>query len=365
MSTPTLRREPSGTIYLHWTDPSPVRGQRGRSRRRSTGTADMDEAKRFLGRFLLLEQQSAAPGSDLTIGDLWSVYEAKHIEKSVASDETLRSCWKNLSAHFAMLPVSGVSQDTVDSYELKRTKGVIGRPSQQSTIRRELGALKACLNWCADPKRRLLAADQVPPFDLPPEGDPNDRWLKPEEIARLMDAARSPEARAQGRMAGRMGRGERFLWLGLETAARSEAIRELTWDRVDLETWTIDYNVPGRKRTKKRRAIVPVSQALRGPLTQMYEERLADDGYVLDNPAPVWKLIKRIAARAKVADVSPHVLRHTAATHMARRGVPLWLVAKILGNTLGMVERVYAKHCPDDLRTAVDAISGPVVEMGK
>jgi hypothetical protein len=43
---------------------------------------------------------------------------------------------------------------------------------------------------------------------------------------------------------------------------------------------------------------------------------------------------------------------------MARRGVPLWTIAKVLANTLAMVERVYAKHAPDDLRDAVGMISG-------
>jgi integrase len=51
-------------------------------------------------------------------------------------------------------------------------------------------------------------------------------------------------------------------------------------------------------------------------------------------------------------------MRHTAATHMARRGVPLFIIAKALGNSLQMVEKVYSHHSPDDLRAAVEAISG-------
>src|SRR5262249_26339893 len=80
----------------------------------------------------------------------------------------------------------------------------------------------------------------------------------------------------------------------------------------------------------------------------------------LDAPAPVLKIIKRIAKKAAVADVSPNVLRHTAATNMARRGVPLWTIAKILGNSVAMVERVYAKSQPDDLREGVEKISAGV-----
>lgn len=40
--------------------------------------------------------------------------------------------------------------------------------------------------------------------------------------------------------------------------------------------------------------------------------------------------ILRIAKAAGVAGVTPNVLRHTAATHMACAGVPLWKIAKVL-----------------------------------
>jgi len=50
---------------------------------------------------------------------------------------------------------------------------------------------------------------------------------------------------------------------------------------------------------------------------------------------------------------------------MAGRGVPLSKIGKILGNTLPVVERVYAKHCPNDLCEAVDTITGSAVAMSK
>jgi integrase len=121
--------------------------------------------------------------------------------------------------------------------------------------------------------------------------------------------------------------------------------------------------VPGRKRTKKRRAVVPISQALWPVLQRMHKERVND--LVLDTESEVGRLLERIAQRAGIADVTPHVLRHTAATHMARRGVPLYFVAKVLGDTIATVERIYAKHAPEDLRGAVDQISGEVVGVGK
>lgn len=339
---------------MHWTDTT-ERGKRGRSRRKSMGTADMDVAKTKLGEFLLMERNQATPGVALTVADLWAVYFRKHVERNTESANNTKAMWAGLSVKFGALTLSSVSQDTVDEYEDAREEGDIGGQAvTASTIRRELGALRACFNWCA--KRGIVAKALLPDFDLPAEGRPSDRWLSADEIERLLAAARAVSKKKD--KTGRMGRGERFLWIGLQTSKRSAAIRELRWPFVDWQTNVIDFDVPGRKITKKRRGVVPISTALRGPLLQMYKERLSDDGHVLDSPAPVLRLVKTIAKEAGVADVTPHVLRHTAATNMARAGMPLWKVAKILGNTTAMVERVYAKHAPDDLREAIDTITG-------
>lgn len=366
MSIPKLQQADNGKWYVHWTE-----GRR--SKRVSTGTADLAEAKAFLGQWLLMEREAPAqPGAVYTVEQLWSVYDAKHVQVHAASASTAGYSWANLRPHFGSLTPAQITQDAVDSYVAKRAAGKIGRPSKPQTCRRELATLLACLNWCADNKRKLIAPKDVPEFDLPSEGAPRDRWLRHEEIQRLLDAA------AAMRQGDRLSRGERFLWLALETAGRKQAILDLTWDRVDFETNVIHLADPSKKETKKRRASVPISKALRPVLERVYAER--SGALVMDNKADVWATVQCIAEAAgfggergprrngdkpKATGISPHVLRHTAATHMARRGVPLWKVAKILGNTLAMVEKVYAKHCPDDLREAVDMISGTELEATK
>lgn len=135
-------------------------------------------------------------------------------------------------------------------YVAGRAEGRIGRPARSVTIRRELATLIAGLNFCADPRRGAPLIDRaaVPAIVLPDAGRPRDRWLRMDEVQRLLDAA------AAGRRSERMSRVERFLWLALFTAARKQAILELTWERVDLEANVIHYDVPGRRQTKKRRA---------------------------------------------------------------------------------------------------------------
>lgn len=360
MSVPTLRRSPNGTIYMHWTDPAAVKGQRGRSRRQSTGTSEMDAAKVYLGQWLLMERSEAAePGKALTVADLWSLYDKRHVQLKVAAPGAIESLWKNLEPHFGRFTLSEIDDNIVSQYETKRAAGVIGFPSVSATVRRELVALRACLNWCAKPARKIIDKKDLPDFDLPAAGEARDRWLTIDEIQRLLTTA------ATLRRDARLSRVERFLWLALETGSRKTAIAELTWSRVDFDNDTIDYNVPGRRRTKKRRGVTPISKALRPVLERMKAERLPDCDLVLDTDVDVWEALGAVARKAGVAGVSPHVLRHTAATHMVRRGVPIFKVAKILAISVAMAERVYAHHCPDDLREAVDTISAGVLEAAE
>lgn len=329
MNSPRLARLANGVFYAIWST-------KERGHRHSLRTKDEAEARKRFAKWLLTGGETATL-NDPTIGDLWVIYATKHLP-SVAAPATAFYAWKALDPHFGHLRLSEAS-GAVAAYVEQRGKVV-----KSGTVRRELAALRACLNWCADASRRPPIIDKAPAFALPADSAPRDRWLTTREIAALMDAAKAyPRVLL-------------FLRLALDTAARKGAILDLTWDRVDFETKVIHFHNPSREVTKKRRASVPISAALLPVLEEAYAARTND--LVMGSDAEVYRGVTRAAARAGLAGVTPHVLRHTAATHMARRGVPLWKVAKVLGNSLAIVEKVYAKHAPDDLRAAVDTISG-------
>lgn len=369
---PSVRKSDNGFWYIHWSE-----GRR--SKRQSTGTTDEDEAYQTFAQWILIGGKDRTVGAAehaYTVAELWDVYMEKHVKRQVVGKATIDYAWKNLQPHFGQLLFDQVSQDRIDEYERLRAAGKIGRKSKSVTIRREIATLMASLNFCAAPPLRLIPKANIEVVKMPHAGDPRDRWLKIDEVQRLLNAAATMRRQGRGDAAGRMTRAERFLWIALETAARKQAILDLTWDRVDFEANVIHFNVPGRAKTKKRRADVSISSALRPVLLRAYEERIGD--LVLDNKAAVWKSIQVAAIKAGFSDqpikrgekpkatgISPHVLRHTAATHMARRGVPLWKIAQVLGNTLAMVEKVYAKWTPDDPAGTVDLISGGVLEAAE
>ncbi len=231
--------------------------------------------------------------------------------------------------------------------------------------------MRSAVAFCADPRRKLIPAECSYKLTLPEQGAPRDRWLRPEEISQILDGARSFYAPpADSARPDKLGRGEIFIWLALYTAGREQALLDLTWGNVDFDANVVHLDKRGRRRTKKGRASVPIAKELRPVLERAYRERVNDR--VLMNGGAIWATIQLIVMHAglapkqkiatskkpKATGISPHVFRHTAATLMARRRVPMYQIAAILGNSVAMVQKVYAKHAKEDLQAAVDLISG-------
>lgn len=313
----------SGVFYIYWSE-----GRR--SCRKSTRTRSVLAAQAFLEEWLRLEE--AAGADEPTIADLWDAKYGGDASRPGAA-------WAHLRPVFGHLTPSQVTQSVEDSYRRNRAQAGIS----PSTLRFELACLRAVWNHAV--KRRRLDPASAPVLDpLPAASPPRDRWLERDETERLLVAAEgNPRVWA-------------FLHLALHTAARRSAIQDLRWSQVDFHVGVIHYLPPGAHQTRKRKASVPISSAL---LPILEELRLHKrDGYVIGAGGKINEPLRLIAKKAGVEGVTPHVLRHTAATYMAQAGVPLWDIAQILGNTVEQVEKVYAKWQPQRHRAAVDAIFG-------
>jgi integrase len=221
------------------------------------------------------------------------------------------------------------------------------RGVKPATIARELTTLAAALNH--DRKEGRLT--HVPAIPLPAQPPPKDRWLTPGEAALLVKAARhDPQAR---------GHLPRFILIALYTAARTGAILDLRWNQVNLQTRRIDLNPPGRTQTEKGRPIIPIPRRLL-TLLHYWRARSKPNGYVVNIAGQpigsIKKSFKAAAARAGLKDVTPHTIRHTAATWMAQRGVDLFKIAGYLGQRVTTTTARYAHSSPDHLSEASDAM---------
>lgn len=162
--------------------------------------------------------------------------------------------------------------------------------------------------------------------------------------------------------------------LMLGTAARIGAILDLTWSRVDFERGQIAYADRADTSRRKGRATVPMTNDTRTRLEEARKGTVSD--YVVEWSGRKVGSIKRGFARAVetagLTDVTPHVLRHTAASWMAEAGVSMSGIAAVLGHSDSRItERTYAKFSPGHLRRAVASLdmsevpSGSEVVQGK
>jgi integrase len=265
------------------------------------------------------------------VSDLWKPYKEDRIAHGV--EERRFSLWKALEPHFGYKLGKAITKDDCRSYIAKRRKE--GRTN--STIRTELELLRACLRW--------HYGKDAPTIPAPPPSKPRDRYLTQEEAARLMASIETPHVKL-------------FVEIALATGARMGAILDLTWDRVDFEHGTLDFNPAGRDITSKRRVVVRMTNRLRERLLEAQKGAMTD--HVIEyGEKPVASVKRAIAAAARRSKVqcSPHVFRHTAAVWMAQADVPMQKIAQVLGHTSTRVtEHTYARYSPRFMADAMAAL---------
>ena len=313
----------TGIYYIHWTEER-------RSKRKTTGTRSLREAQAFFDEWCRLLEQPAPVRRRLTCADIWALKYDDDMER-------VRYAWANLKPHFGHLRPDQVTQEIEDAYKAKRAVA-------PSTLRLELSLLRSTWNHAV--RIRRLKLEDVPVLaPLPEPSPPRERVLSEDEIDRLFAAAEKP-----GRERVRL-----FLHIALNAPARRTAIQELTWEQVDFGVGVIHFLKPGQRQSRKRRASVPMSDALRAVLEDASTRRTGS--LVIGAGGRINEAVNNVARAAGVEGVTPHVLRHTAATIMARNGVALWVIAQVLGNTVEQVEKVYAKWQPGRHLDAVNLIS--------
>lgn len=261
---------------------------------------------------------------------------------------TLRTAVSHLERLLGALTVPELSSPVIEVYydtrrqEGRRVKGGRRVPLQDGTLAKEGVTLRAAIRWAI--REKLIPAADEPHIRVPSGGPPRERWLTREEFDRLLAAAQAFHIKL-------------FIVLALATAGRRGAILGLTWNQIDETTGMVNL---GQGRRNKRRATVPLTQDALAVLRAAHAR--ATTPYVIEWRECSVKSIRTgfytAVRRAGLSeDVTPNVLRHTAATWMAMDGVSLDDIGRFLGDSVKVVEKVYAKFTPDYLRRASRALA--------
>lgn len=268
---------------------------------------DARTAKAAEGEALDVIRREVTAPAGATVADLWDGYRREKEGRRVAV--AVKHEWKAVGPHFGHLRPDQVTTATCRGYTAARRK--LGK--HDGTIWTELGHLRTVFVWALGPK--------APKVERPAKPAPKERYLTRAEIAKLLDAPASPHIQVA-------------IHLMLATGARVGAILELTWDRVDFNREQINFRIDATG-PRKGRAIVPMNAGLRAVLTVARAGAVSD--YVVEwagrQVAGIKTGFNAVVAAAGLENVSPHVLRHTAAVHLVEAGVPMSEVAQMLGHS--------------------------------
>lgn len=262
------------------------------------------------------------------------------------SRHTVSAYRADLAAHFAWLRERGVGRaDLVTADAVREFLACLhdGGSAPRSRLRAR-SSLRGFYRWLLR-ERRL---DHDPMANLERQGAAHElpRVLDEEDIGRLLEACRGSGPRDRRDLA--------LIETAYGAGLRASELVELGSEDVDFrERW---LRVRG-KGDKER--MVPLGEPSLAALRDWFAQgrgrllgRRRDPGRVFLNArgGPLsrigfWKILRRRAEVAGIdpAAVHPHILRHSYATHLLRRGAPLRVVQDLLGHANLSTTEIYTQ----------------------
>lgn len=247
-----------------------------------------------------------------------------------------------LAARGCLLNRGGKTREAVD---IVRTM----RPLAPATINRYRSTLQAVLTWAQ--KRRLMPrgwANPVKETELLPVDNSRIRFLSEEEYQRLLLASKVSYWKML----------HVLIKMAVTTGARRGTLLGLRWRDIDLEA-----GQAFAERTKNGEPFVMVLQEdvvheLRRLRGGARADELVFQGRNPYKPMEIDKAFKNALDKARLEGVVFHTLRHTHASWLARKGVPLLAIADSLNHkSLAMTKR-YAHLCVDSRAEMLSKVFG-------
>jgi len=319
---------------------------------------DVSGAERALALYITNKHVRAAGASkrdpgQIPIADILAIYLRDVVSRHSRPKET-KSRIKALDSFFGDKLLSYVTGETCRAYVAQR--------STDAAARRELEDLRAAINH----HRREGLCDKIVEVVLPPERPHRQRWLTRSEAARLIRSAWRYREVQKGKQTDRRSRQHvaRFILVAIYTGTRASAVCGAALQAtvghgwVDLERGVFYRRPAGQRETKKRQPTIPLPDRL---LAHMRRWKRSGQRFAVEWNGETVQNIKKaftnVAADAGLDDVTPHVLRHTAATWLMQAGTDMWEAAGYLGMTVEILSQRYGHHHPDHLAGAKRAFA--------
>jgi integrase len=278
----------------------------------------------------------------------WKWFEEYAVPNNRFSEQRIKryTLKSSLIPFFGEMRVSEIRTYHIEQYKAHKAKEGLS----SKTIKNHLTVLSKCLTSAY---KWLEFASKPPEIPWPKCPPPDTDYLSPDECELLV-------SHANGVM-------RDMILMALRTGMRQGELKGLQWSSID---WGNRVVIVKNSYCDRDKTIGPPknnrirSIPLDADLYEILYRKRNPTGYVFisanGKPFNHDSLTYHLDALCKRADlrrITWHVLRHTFASHLAMKGVPLNIVQALLGHSTIVMTMRYAHVAPSTMRAAIELLN--------
>jgi tyrosine recombinase XerC len=269
-----------------------------------------------------------------------------------ASPHTIKNYAIDLAEFFAFVGERRAAE--IDYLEIRKFLAHLkGKSYSKSTISRKLACLRSFFKFLV--RENLLSANPASAVATPKREKRLPVFLDVEEVTRLLDAAGGDAPAAK--------RDKAILETLYTSGIRVSELVGLNLADVDLLSGMLRVRGKGKKER-----IVPIGRKAQDAIESYLEKRTGTHGKSRDalflnkngtrlTDRSVRRVLLKVASRASLAkEISPHMLRHSFATHLLDRGADLRSVQELLGHESLSTTQIYTHVTTKRLKEVYDKV---------
>lgn len=261
--------------------------------------------------------------------------------------------FNSLTPFFGKMHLEEITSHHVERYKAQKVKEGL----TNKTIRNHLSVFHKCLvtayEW-------LPLESKLPNIKWPKCKPPKTDYLSFEECERIISSSH--------------GLSYELVLMALRTGMRQGELKGLQWQSIDWLNRLIivrhsqcDYSKSLNSPKNNRERHIPLDDEL----YELLSRRKKSQGYVFVdwdgktfNYHRLKVMIREVCEEARLRRIGWHTLRHTFASHLVMRGVPLPVVQQLLGHSSITMTMRYSHLAPSLMREAIDILGSNSVRRG-
>lgn len=278
----------------------------------------------------------------------WQWFEQYVVPNNKFSEQRIKryTLKSGLIPFFGKMPVGEIRTHHIEQYKARKVRDGLANKS----IKNHLTVLSKCLTsayqWLELPSK----PPEIPWPKCPP---PQTDYLSPDECEMLL-------SHAEGVI-------REMILMACRTGMRQGELKGLQWSAVDWENRMV---IVKNSYCDREKAIgPPKSNRIRSipidvDVFEMLYRRRRTTGHVFTNVngqafnhSSLSYHLEKVCREAGLRRISWHVLRHTFASHLAMKGVPLNVVQTLLGHSTIVMTMRYAHVAPSTMRAAIELLN--------